>query len=324
MFVAVLRRNVSSGFFYAFYFLFNKFEKMNSVGDTPSGRLTCDKTLFKNAHWNNDIIAIKKAWAFIFIHFVYRFDLKIEVNLRPTLLLLPSTQTQRFQHCLIFTELRSKSSAFRFGSLLTPFLQTVGFAGPQWPLSACHATPPQLCCHPSFLVGIVEAVELPCCHGSKHFHILPTLPAQCGHRRRHHRTGGLGGQSRGRAGVFYLPPWYQLPSQSQHPHLTFSLITAQYFTTGCFISLKIFLKSKFWPQRISCVCDQKVHTLREKTPTVEMQTNEHWCCNNFEDYSSPAGKVRKAPPGFLERFWEPQFSLRTNTPYYFQHLFVSR
>lgn len=77
------------------------------------------------------------------------------------------------------TELRPASSACRFCSLLTPFLQTVEFNGPQWPLSACHATPPLLCCHPSFLMGIVETVELPCCHGSKHFHIFPTLPAQC-------------------------------------------------------------------------------------------------------------------------------------------------
>lgn len=74
---------------------------------------------------------------------------------------------------------RSASSACRFCSLLTPFLQTVEFGGPQWPLSACHATPPLLCSHPSFLMGIVETVELPCCHGSKHFHIFPTLPAQC-------------------------------------------------------------------------------------------------------------------------------------------------
>lgn len=77
------------------------------------------------------------------------------------------------------TELSSASSACRFCSLLTPFLQTVEFTGPQWPLSACHATPPLLRCHPSFLMGIVETVELPCCHGSKHFHIFPTLPAQC-------------------------------------------------------------------------------------------------------------------------------------------------
>lgn len=138
------------------------------------------------------------------------------------------------------------SSAYSFCSLLTPFLQTVESTGSQWPLSACHATPPRLRCHPSFLVGTVEAVELPCCHGSKHFHILPTLPAQCGH---HFSAATIlkgsaveSGQSR-----CILPP-VRIPAALSIPTATpgFPFKQRHNISPRAAPSLKIFLKSKFW------------------------------------------------------------------------------